>query len=112
MSLPPAPDPATLRPLLRRDPVSALYMLADLEPPWFDQCRWLIEAEDGASAVGPGAKKAQPRNPAATRDITRSPFLCSRLRRRMNRYPPGSPANQLRNSHEHDDERTVQRPET
>jgi ribosomal protein S18 acetylase RimI-like enzyme len=52
MTLPPAPDPATLRPLLRRDPVGALYMMADLEPPWFDQCRWLVEAEDDASAVG------------------------------------------------------------
>jgi ribosomal protein S18 acetylase RimI-like enzyme len=52
MTLPPAPDPATLRPLLRRDPVGALYMMADLEPPWFDQCRWLVETEDGASAVG------------------------------------------------------------
>ena len=48
MGLPPAP----LRALLRRDPVGALYMMADLEPPWFDQCRWLVEAEDDASAVG------------------------------------------------------------
>src|ERR1019366_9452367 len=52
MTLPPAPDPATLRPLLRRDPVGALYLMADLEPPWFDQCRWLVEAGDGVSAVG------------------------------------------------------------
>jgi GNAT superfamily N-acetyltransferase len=52
MTLPPAPDPATLRPLLLRDPVGALYMMADLEPPWFHQCRWLVETEDGASAVG------------------------------------------------------------
>jgi ribosomal protein S18 acetylase RimI-like enzyme len=52
MTLPPAPDPASLRALLRRDPVGSLYMLADLEPPWFDQCRWLVETEDGASAVG------------------------------------------------------------
>jgi ribosomal protein S18 acetylase RimI-like enzyme len=52
MPLPLAPDPATLRALLRRDPVGALYMMADLEPPWFRQCRWLIETEDGASAVG------------------------------------------------------------
>ena len=51
MGLPPAPDPGSLRALLRRDPVGALYMLADLEPPWFDQCRWLVETEDGASAV-------------------------------------------------------------
>ena len=52
MELPDAPDPGSLRALLRRDPVGALYLLADLEPPWFAQCRWLIEAEDGASAVG------------------------------------------------------------
>ncbi len=52
MTLPPAPDPATLRPLLRRDPVGALYMMADLEPPWFHQCRWLVETEHGDSAVG------------------------------------------------------------
>src|SRR5450755_464056 len=51
MGLPLAPDPATLRPLLRRDPVGALYMLADLEAPWFDECHWLVETEDGASAV-------------------------------------------------------------
>ena len=52
MVLPPGPDPATLRALLRRDPVGALYQMADLEPPWFDQCRWLVETEDGASAIG------------------------------------------------------------
>src|ERR1022692_1509389 len=52
MGPPDAPDPGGLRALLRRDPVGALYLLADLEPPWFAQCRWLIEAEDGASAVG------------------------------------------------------------
>src|ERR1022692_3034935 len=52
MGLSPAPDPGSLRAWLRRDPVGALYMMADLEPPWFDQCRWLVETEDGASAVG------------------------------------------------------------
>jgi ribosomal protein S18 acetylase RimI-like enzyme len=52
MSLPDAPDRGPLRVLLRRDPVGALYMLADLEPPWFDQCRWLVEGENGAAAVG------------------------------------------------------------
>jgi ribosomal protein S18 acetylase RimI-like enzyme len=52
MTLPPASDPATLRLFLRRDPVGALYMLADPEPPWFQQCRWIVEAEDDASAVG------------------------------------------------------------
>ena len=52
MGFPPAPDPATLRALLRRDPVGALYMLADLEPPWFHQCRWLVETDNGAAAVG------------------------------------------------------------
>ena len=52
MGLPDAPDPGSLRALLRRDPVGALYMMADLEPPWFDQCRWLIEAQEDAAAVG------------------------------------------------------------
>jgi ribosomal protein S18 acetylase RimI-like enzyme len=32
--------------------VGALYMIADLEPPWFYQCRWLVEAGDDTSAVG------------------------------------------------------------
>ena len=51
MRLPDTPDRDSLRALLRRDPVGALYMLADLEPPWFDQCRWLVEAHPGAAAV-------------------------------------------------------------
>lgn len=45
-------DRDTLRAMLRRDPAGAFYMLADLEPPWFDQCRWLTESGDGGAAVG------------------------------------------------------------
>jgi len=35
-------DKALLRDLLAEDPVAAAYLLGDLAPPFFSQCRWLI----------------------------------------------------------------------
>jgi ribosomal protein S18 acetylase RimI-like enzyme len=38
--MPPLHDPATIRPLLRRDPSWAVYPLGDLAPGFFEHCRW------------------------------------------------------------------------
>jgi len=45
-------DRTLLREALRRDAAGTLYMAADLESPFFEQCRWLVELEDArATAV-------------------------------------------------------------
>jgi predicted GNAT family acetyltransferase len=40
-----------LRDVWRDDVAGALYMAADLEAPFFDQCRWLVDRDDRPSAV-------------------------------------------------------------
>lgn len=40
-----------LRELFRRDLTGALYMAANLEPRVFEQCRWLVDRDDPASAA-------------------------------------------------------------
>jgi len=44
-------DRELLRTLLSRDRAGTFYMAADLEPPFFDQCRWLVEVEKGEAAA-------------------------------------------------------------
>ena len=44
-------DRALLREALRRDAAGTLYMTADLESPFFEQCRWLVELEDARAAA-------------------------------------------------------------
>jgi ribosomal protein S18 acetylase RimI-like enzyme len=44
-------DRELLRALLHRDRAGTFYMAADLQPPFSEQCRWLVEAEKGEATA-------------------------------------------------------------
>lgn len=79
-------DRTLLRDALRRNTPRTLYMAADLEEPFFDQCRWLVEIR-GASATAVVLVFFGLETPSVL--VTGAP---NGLRRILDRYGPELPA--------------------